>query len=199
MLEGKKFEKVKTNVVNSVLAEGFVDANEIQGACDNVGISRKAYTEIYRTMKTSIKKKRLKHCPLPKPFHIKRARAVMNVDIMKNLGDPFHIEETYVSPKGSKQHCLQYTVYNNIFYDLLKIQDLMVRFYNMTMEEAKGKLIFVLKLDESEIVKGQKIERVSITLMNRALDPSINSNDDRYFSVQCENNIWWLGAFQVFL
>ena len=58
-------------------------------------------------------------------------------------------------------------------------------------------LKFVIKLDESEIVKGQKMEHVSITLMNRALDPCVTSKDPKYFSVQSENNIWWLAAFEV--
>ena len=41
------------------------------------------------------------------------------------------------------------------------------------------------------------MERVSITLMNRALDPRIIPNDPKYFSVQSENDIWWLAAFEV--
>ena len=47
-------------------------------------------------------------------------------------------------------------------------------------------LIFVLKLDEAKIIHAQKLERVSITLMNRALDPSISPTDPKYFSVQSE-------------
>ena len=58
-------------------------------------------------------------------------------------------------------------------------------------------LIFVLKLDESDLIKGQKLERVSLTLMNRALDASISNADERHFSVQSENEIWWLAADEV--
>lgn len=58
-------------------------------------------------------------------------------------------------------------------------------------------LIFVLKLDEAEIVHAQKLERVSITLMNRALDPSIQTSSSRYFSVQSEREIWPIASFQV--
>ena len=73
----------------------------------------------------------------------------------------------------------------------------MVQFYDMIQEECNGILKFVIKLDESEIFKGQKMERVSITLMNRALDPRVTPNDSKYFSVQSENDIWWLAAFEV--
>lgn len=60
-----------------------------------------------------------------------------------------------------------------------------------------GPLIFVLKLDEAEVQQGKKYERVSLTLMNRALDPAIQKNDDRYFSVQSEQEIWPIACFQV--
>jgi hypothetical protein len=43
-----------------------------------------------------------------------------------------------------------------------------------------------MKLDEAEIVNGKKFERVSITLMNRALDPDIQRNHALFFSVQSE-------------
>ena len=72
----------------------------------------------------------------------------------------------------------------------------MVKFYNITMVEVNSKLLFVLKLDECEILKQKKIERITITLMNRALQTT-NGNDVHSFSFQFENNIWWLGSFEV--
>ena len=86
---------------------------------------------------------------------------------------------------------------NNFVLRLERLQSTMVQFYDITQEECNGILKFVIKLDESEIVKGQQMERVSITLMNRALDPSVNPKDPKYFSVQSENDIWWLAAFEV--
>jgi len=52
-------------------------------------------------------------------------------------------------------------------------------------------------MDEAEIVHAEKLERVSITLMNRALDPSIKKGNDEYFSVQFEREIWPVGCFRV--
>ena len=54
----------------------------------------------------------------------------------------------------------------------------------MFAEVGDEPLTFVLKLDEAEIMHGKKFERVSISLMNRALDPEVIKNDERYFSVQ---------------
>ena len=58
-------------------------------------------------------------------------------------------------------------------------------------------MIFVLKPDEAEMLQGKKFEQVSLTLMNRALDPDIQKDDERYFFVQSEQEIWPIGCFQV--
>lgn len=57
--------------------------------------------------------------------------------------------------------------------------------------------MFVLKLDEAEIVHGKKFERVSMTLMNRALDPAMTKDSEKYFSVQSEQEIWPITCFEV--
>ena len=59
-----------------------------------------------------------------------------------------------------------------------------------------------MKLDECQVVKGQRLERVSITLMNRALvgvdvELNVNEKGNTCFGVQLEKNIWWLAAFHL--
>ena len=90
-----------------------------------------------------------------------------------------------------------YNSFNNIFVNLQHVQRRMVEFYSMTFEECQGILKFIIKLDECEIIKEKKIEQVTITLINRALDPSITTRDSKYFSVQSKKHIWWLGAFEA--
>ena len=58
-------------------------------------------------------------------------------------------------------------------------------------------LIFALKLDEAEIVHGVKMERVSIILMNRALNNTIDQSSPEFFSVQSDREIWPIAAFQI--
>jgi len=52
-------------------------------------------------------------------------------------------------------------------------------------------------MDEAEIVYGEKLERMSITIMNRALDEEITKDSEKYFSVQSEHEIWPIGCFRV--
>ena len=64
--------------------------------------------------------------------------------------------------------------------DIEQLQKRMVEFYiTITVEESKGVLKFVVKLNECEIRKKKKMERVIITLMNRALDPSITKTSSK--------------------
>lgn len=72
-----------------------------------------------------------------------------------------------------------------------------MEFYDISFEETAGLLKFVIKTDEFKIVKEKKVERVTITLMNRALNTSIKPGNLKYFSVQFEDNIWWLGSFEM--
>ena len=109
---------------------------------------------------------------------------------IKFIGTPYHIVEEYTGGRAP----LQFDEYNNIFLDLELLQKRMVEFYNITFEECAGKLHFALKMDEGELLKQTKFERVTITLMNRALQ-NINIIDPSYFSVQ--SNVWWLGSFKV--
>jgi len=55
--------------------------------------------------------------------------------------------------------------------------------YALLTETGENPLIFVLKMDETEIVHDQKFERVSITLMNHALNPNVNIKGQEYFSI----------------
>ena len=86
---------------------------------------------------------------------------------------------------------------NNIWLDLEKTLQAIVKFYDISVEEAKGKLIFVIKLDEMELLNNEKYEIISVTLINRAMDPNIEVTDKKYFSIQSKNHIWWLGLFHI--
>ena len=131
---------------------------------------------------------------LPRPSFIKNARQRVNDQVFDTLGEPFHIRVVYQGKGKAKR----YDEFNNIFFDLISIQKAMIQFYKLSHEEASSLAKFVIKLDETKIVKCKKLERVSITLMNRALSSSESNNAKEKFSVQSKNKIWWVGAFEVY-
>lgn len=193
LIEEKKFKTIKRNVVEDFICNNQVDATIIQEALDVSGVSKKGYSSIFHAISSTLKDQRIKRVLLPNPATVWRIRGHLNDSIDEFIGQYIHIEEIFPGGKGTTV----YDPWNNIFVDLQQLQRRMVEFYGLTFEECKGILKFVIKLDECEVVKEKKMERVTITLMNGALDTSLTEASSKYFSVQSEKHIWWLGSFQV--
>lgn len=193
MLIQKKFQKISEKHVSLFMNKNQLDASQVQAILDESGISQKGYSILYKALAEKGASKRNKGSLLPKPMKVKSARHHVNSEVLEKLGSPIHIEATYVD----KEREVVFNQHNNIFFDLETLQRYAVEFFEISTEECGGVLKFVLKLDECEILKNRKMERVTITLMNRALDPSITKDDKRHFSVQSENNILPLGSFEV--
>ena len=197
-----KFARLRSDIAKQSLqkvSEAFTRA-DAQGICDMAGISTKSYRMLFNKVKEGFNSKLGKKTviPFPKPFHVNKARNILNLGMVELVGEPCHVSSTLtVTKKSGEQKIIELTEFNNFIIDVRKLQMAMVKFYDISVHECNGRLIFVLKLDESELIKGQKLERVSLTLMNRALDASISNADERHFSVQSENEIWWLAAFEV--
>lgn len=194
IMMNNRISNVKCKIAESLMVDiqNILDKTIVQGACDFAGISREAYATIFKLIREAFKQVQIRKVPIPRTYHLKKERDTLNIGMHKITGTPFHIEEVYETDGRS----IFYNSSNNLFVDLNYLLRYIVTFYDITYEKVNGKIIIVLKLDESEIVKGQKMERVSITLMNGALSQTENQEDFR-FSVQSENDIWWLAAFQV--
>lgn len=194
MLNNNKMKKIKASVTDSIMDEvgKILDTTLLQGACDFSSISREAYATMFKMIKEAFAQVNIKKFPIPRPFHLLKKRDMLNHGMQTIVGNPSHINEVYCS----KGESLAYNNSNNLFIDINQLLTFIINFYGITNENVNNKLIVVLKLDESEIIKGQKMERVSLTIMNGALSNSEDS-EGLNFSVQSENDIWWLAAFQV--
>ena len=69
----------------------------------------------------------------------------------------------------------------------------MVRLYRISVSKCSGKIIFVLKLDEAQILKCQKMERLSISIMNISLEYNQCRRDTPGCKVQLKMELWWIG------
>lgn len=194
LLTNNRNNRTKSKIVDAFMIEvrKILDNTIVQGACDFAGISRDAYVTIFKMMKEALTSVSITKFPIPRPFQIKGERDALNRGMQKIIGVPFHIEEIY----QSKDKSMSYNKSNNMFIDMNMLLRFIVHFYDISTEKVDSKIVLVLKLDESELIKGQKMERVSITLMNGALQKT-NDQRDFNFSVQSENDIWWLAAFEV--
>ncbi len=196
MISQKKFQKLKGRLIHCFMKENQLEPMEVQKILDESGISQMGYRSLFKALCQKSQLKLGRGSVLPKPSHVKDARRHVNNEVFEKLGSPFHIEATFFG-KGDRK--VQYNEHNNLFVDLETLQRYAVHFFDMSREECNGVLKFVLKLDECEVLKNRKLERVTITLMNRAMDPTLTKEDPRYFSVQSENNILTLGSFEVCL
>ena len=170
-----------------------LDATEVEKTIDNIGISRDAYNQIFQLVQEKLKEVKAKTLLLPQPSFMKKARQKVNDRIINLLGQPFHIIGVY----HGKDKAKRYNEFNNIFFDIVSVEKAMIQFYKLSHEEASGIAKFVIKLDKIEIVKCKKLERVSITLMNRALSSSNSDTLSEKFSVHSKSHNWWDGAFEV--
>ncbi len=192
LIQEKKFKVVQRQAVERFVNQNMVAVECIQSAMDESGISRSGYGFLQKRISSSFKAKGIKPKLLPTTAAVWRHRRYLNLKEEEYVGKPYHITGEFLS----KQGLVVYDEYNNIFMDLEMVQMRMVEFYNISHAETNGVLNFVLKMDECEMLKDVKMERVAITLMDRAM-ANMPRDDPRYFSVQSEMNLWWVGTFLV--
>ena len=182
---------------------GIVTSQQMLDTCDAVGISRKGYEGIYNIITIGHREKGLIRPLLPTPYSISMSKKCANNEVASMLGGFKFVSAGM--PMGDSKTFL-YNEFNNVYVDVENLQVSMIKYYGLTHSECNGKVLFVMKLDECQVVKGQRLERVSITLMSRALsgqeleDDNTSSNQRRkqeYLGVQSEKNHWWLAAFHL--
>ena len=175
----------------------LVKPSQIVEACDRVGVSRRGYRALSGLWFKNLKHQHIKPFGLPRPFNVVKERHQLNQEIPTYFGEYYHIEGSMPYEKKNKKSVFEYNAFNNIWMDVRKVQIAMVHLYGINVSECDGKLIFVLKLDEAQILKCQKMERISICIMNRALDYSQCKRDTTGHKVQSEMELWWIGSAQT--
>ena len=165
MLQEKKYKAIKRGVVEQFVSNNLVSSIEVQESMDANAVSRKGYTAIQKSLCSVLQSNRINGRLLPTPTDVWKVIAKLNNDVEEYIGKPYHIQEQFFGESGN----ILYTEYNNIFLDLELLQRRMVDFYDIGLDEVNGLLKFVIKMDECEIINEKKVERVTVTLMNRAL------------------------------
>ena len=123
--------------------------------CDSARISFKTYEALYQVITLGHKKKGLSRL-LPTPYSVSLSKKCAKNDVASLLGG-FQCVHDAMPLDNSKSFC--YNKFNNVYIDLLKLQESMIRFYGLTQEECDSKVIFVMKLDECQVVKGQCLKQ----------------------------------------
>lgn len=199
LLKMPENQKMRKLVLQELLQDmnSVVKPSQIVEECDRVGVSRRGYRALSGLWFKNLKNQKFKPFGLPRPHNVMNIRNQMNRKIPNYFGEYYHIEGSMPYEKQKKKSFFEYNAFNNIWMDLKKVQIAMVQLYGISVSECSGKILFVLKLDEAQILKCQKMERISISIMNRSLEYSQNRRDTPGFKVQSEMELWWIGSAQV--
>ena len=146
LLKDPRHKNLRARVTREVLKDfkAIVDAKEMLGACDAVGVSREAYSLIFKIFKSSVAQ-RYKNpaMPLPTLWSLKLARTESNIRAKEMVGG-YHCvtgRMTWKNRKKAGTQSFEMDSFNNVFVDLEQLQKAMVRFYG---QKQNGMLISIM-------------------------------------------------------
>ena len=146
LLKDPRHKNLRARVTREVLKDfkAIVDAKEMLGACDAVGVSREAYSSIFKIFKSSVAQ-RYKNpaMPLPTPWSLKLARTESNIRAREMVGGYQCVTGTmtWKNQKKAGNQSFEMDSFNNVFVDLEQLQKAMVRFYG---QNQNGMLISIM-------------------------------------------------------
>ena len=134
--------KIRKAVVANVVSEitTTIDSSSIQSACDEAGISVKGYQAIRQVVKDAFFKQGIGGTLFPTLKVIHNVKRINNDDVRQAIGEYFHVEDTLTLDTGlnkkKNKTCtiFEYNAFNNIFVHVERLQQAMVKFYNLSPE-----------------------------------------------------------------
>ena len=171
MMKGAKYKNLTSKIVSDFVDRNTIETRDIQRTLDDCGISRGGYTRLFGVIKKTLKNQKINNSLLPKPYHVRKERINLNNEISEMIGEPYFVTGIF----QQRDRNITFSEGNNLFYSTTSLQKAMVKYYNFTSCEMNGPLKFVIKLDECEVLKQKKMERITITIMNRALSPPLDT------------------------
>jgi hypothetical protein len=104
MLKQPEFDALRKEVVNQFIANLTIDVKDVQGVCDDRGISREAYASLFKVLREGMLNVGIKNILVHRPFHVKRERGLRNKKIVDSLGDAYQLEVVHeVASKNKKK------------------------------------------------------------------------------------------------
>jgi len=88
-------------------------------------------------------------------------------------------------------------IMDNVQMDVTKLLQTLVHLYDIREQEVNSVLKVCLKLDETIWAGDKKMERLTVTVMNRALAGQENCAPEHWFQVQSETELWPVSMFEV--
>jgi hypothetical protein len=103
MLKDPKFDDLRKEVVNQLIASLKIDVKDVQGVCDHRWINRKAYAYLFKVLRERPLNGGIKKILVPFPFHVKKEHALRSTQIIDSLGDAYQLEALHEVASKSKK------------------------------------------------------------------------------------------------
>ena len=115
----------------------LVSEDDVQRACDAVGISTIAYRALHGLLKDALRERGITENLFPIPQKVRLAKKANNDLVRESLGEYLHIEGSMMysstsAKGGNAAKFFDYHQFNNIFVDLKRLQQAMVKFYALS-------------------------------------------------------------------
>ena len=108
---------MQQEVVDKFISKHDVTPREIQITLDTLGVSKKGYSAIQKSISLVFQRKRVKSKILPKLASVWKERSQLNEEEFDFIGNLFHIGGIYHGNGNS----ITYNEFNSIFMDLSKL------------------------------------------------------------------------------
>lgn len=141
----EKGKHMKDAITKEILKKisNLVSKDDVQRACDAVGISTNAYHALHGLLKDALRERDIMENLFPIPQKVRLAKKANNDLVRKSLGEYLHIEGSMMysstsaksrgnSKGGNAAKFFGYHQFNNIFVDLKRLQQAMVKFYALS-------------------------------------------------------------------
>lgn len=181
-LEGENFKSLKRAVAQDVLdsVKEVLSPELVQRALDKGGASKKSWEEVYSTLNEAFKASGL---------NIRQAVPCPNQtnEVLKVLNESFDKMGAFIVPneedegEGAEG---EEKIMDNVMMDVIKLLQTLVHLYDIKAEEVMSVLKICIKLDETVWAGDKKMERLTITIMNRALAGKDSCSPDQWFQVR---------------
>jgi len=102
MLKDPKFDDLRKEVVNQLIANLKIDVKDVQGVFYDRGINREAYVDIFKVPREGMLNCGINNIFVPHSFHVKKECALRNTKIVDSLGDAYQLEAMHEIASKSK-------------------------------------------------------------------------------------------------
>lgn len=195
-LKGDRFKTVKKAITQEYmcLVKQELTAENVQKALDEGGGTNQCWTAIFKAFDSAFNAVGLsaRKC-IPCPHAQRQVCGYMNEAFAAM--NPSMVTEEDREPADAGDEDAK--IMSNIQLDITALLQTLVHLYGITAQEVDGTLKVCLKLDETIWAGDRKMERLTVTVMNRALVGKDACEEELWFHVQSERELWPVGMFEV--